>query len=144
MTQLEFRKRLAFDFIHNTLERGTEEERPERRRNTRQNTLHKITTAPPHSGFEGGKWVKSTSKSTNSINVTLWDAQILSELCVTAQKIYSDATHVPLFTLWTPHNAIAISTEFSFPFFHFFVILNYFYKIKTTCQNLFLLVYIIY
>ena len=58
MTQLEFRKKLAFKLIHNTLESGTEEERPERRRNTRQNTLHNIITAPPHSGFEGGKWVK--------------------------------------------------------------------------------------
>ena len=58
MTQLEFRKNLALEFIRNTLERGAEEERPERRRNTRQNTLHKITTAPPHSGFEGRKWVK--------------------------------------------------------------------------------------
>ena len=58
MTQLEFRKKLAFELIHDTLENGTKEERPERRRNTRQNTLHKITTVPPHSGFEGGKWVK--------------------------------------------------------------------------------------
>ena len=58
MTQLEFRKNLAFYFIHNTLESDTEEERPERRNNTRQNTIHKITAAPPHSGFGGGKWVK--------------------------------------------------------------------------------------
>ena len=58
MTQLEFRKNRAFELIHNTLDSGTDEERTERRRNTRQNTLHKITTAPPNSGFEGGKWVK--------------------------------------------------------------------------------------
>ena len=58
MTQLEFRKKLAFELIHNTLESGTEEERPEKQRKTRQNTLHKIATAPSHSGFEGGKWVK--------------------------------------------------------------------------------------
>ena len=58
MTQLEFKKKIVFEFIHTTLESGTEEERPERRRNTLQNTLHKITTASPHSGFEGGKWVK--------------------------------------------------------------------------------------
>ena len=62
MTQLEFRKKLSFEFIHNTLESGTEEERPERQRNTYQNRLHKINTAPPHSGFEGGKWVKKRAK----------------------------------------------------------------------------------
>ena len=77
MTQLEFQKKLAFELIHNKLESGTEEERPEKWRNTRQNKLHKITTAPPHSGFECGKWVKSTSKSTKSINVTLRYAKIL-------------------------------------------------------------------
>ena len=58
MKQLEFRKKLAFELIHNTLRIGTEEERPETQRNTCQNTLHKTTTAPPHSGFEDGKWVK--------------------------------------------------------------------------------------
>ena len=62
MTQLEFGKKLLFELIHNTLESGTDEERPERWRNTRQNTLHKITTAPPHSGFEGSKWVKVQAK----------------------------------------------------------------------------------
>ena len=91
MTHLEFQKKLEFELIHNKLESGTEEESPEKRRKTRQNTLHKITTAPPHSGSEGGKWVKSTSKSTNSINVTLRDAHILSLLCVMAQNTYSDA-----------------------------------------------------
>ena len=116
MTQLEFRKKLTFELIHNTLKSGTEEERPERRRNTRRNTLHKIITDPTHSGFEVGKWVKSASKITNSINMTLRDAQILLELCVTAQKTYFDATHVSRFTLWTPHHEIAISTEFSFLF----------------------------
>ena len=59
MTQLEFRKKLAFELIHNTLENGTEEERPKKRRKKRQNTLQKITTSPPHSGFEGGKWIKN-------------------------------------------------------------------------------------
>ena len=78
----------------------------------------KIFTAPPQSDFEGGKWVKSTSKSTNSINVTLQDAQFLSELCVTALSIYIDANHVSLFTLWTPHHSIAISTDLSSSFFH--------------------------
>ena len=58
MTQLEFRKKLAFELIHNTLESGTKEERPDKWRNTRQNMLHKITTAPPHSGFEGEKLIK--------------------------------------------------------------------------------------
>ena len=58
MTQLEFREKLVFELIHNTLESGNEEERPDIRRNKRQNTLHKITIDPPHSGFEGGKWVK--------------------------------------------------------------------------------------
>ena len=58
MTQLEFRKKLAFELINNTLDSGTEEENPEKRRKTRQNTIHKITTSPPHSGFKGGKWVK--------------------------------------------------------------------------------------
>ena len=58
MTQLEFWKKLDFEFIHNTLKSGTEEERPDKRRKTRQNTLHKITTAPTHSGFEGRKWVR--------------------------------------------------------------------------------------
>ena len=48
--------------------------------------------------------------------MTLRDAQILLELCVTAQKTYFDATHVSRFTLWTPHHEIAISTEFSFLF----------------------------
>ena len=47
ITQLEFQKKLAFELIHNPLESGTEEERPERQRNTCQNTLNKITTAPP-------------------------------------------------------------------------------------------------
>ena len=61
---------------------------------TCRNTLHTITTAPPHSGFEGWKWIKSTRKSTNSINVTLQDAQHLSKLCVIAQNINYDATHV--------------------------------------------------
>ena len=59
MTQLEFHKKLLFELIHNNLESGTEEESPDKRRKTRQNTLHKITTAPPNSGFEGGKWVKN-------------------------------------------------------------------------------------
>ena len=63
MKQLEFQKNIAFELTHNTLQSGTEEERPERRRNTHQNTLHKITTSLPHSGFEDGKWVKSTSKN---------------------------------------------------------------------------------
>ena len=63
MTQLEFWKKLAFELIHYTLESGTEEEKPDRGRNTRQNKLHKITTAPPHSGFEGGKWVKKYKKN---------------------------------------------------------------------------------
>ena len=58
MTQLEFQKNLAFELIHNTLESGAEDKRPDRGRNTHQNTLHKITTAPPRSGFECGKWVK--------------------------------------------------------------------------------------
>ena len=58
ITQLKFWKKIAFKLIHNTLESGTEEERPERRRNTRRNTLHKIATAAPNSDFEGGKWVK--------------------------------------------------------------------------------------
>ena len=99
MTPLKFWKKLAFEFIHNTLDSGTEEERPEKQNKTRQNTLHKIATAPSHSGFEGVKWVKSTSKSTKSINVTLWDTYILSELCVISQNICSGATHVSLFTL---------------------------------------------
>ena len=55
---MEFHRKLAFELIHNTLESGTEEERPDKRNKTHQNMLHKITTAPPHSGFEGGKWVK--------------------------------------------------------------------------------------
>ena len=54
MTKLDFRKNLAFEFIHNTLESGTEEERPERRRNKLRNTLQKITTAPPHSDWRVG------------------------------------------------------------------------------------------
>ena len=141
MKQQEFRKKLVLEMIHNTLENGTEEQRPERRRNTRQNMPRKIFTAPPQSDFEGGKWVKSTSKSTNSINVTLQDAQFLSKLFVTAQKIYYNATYVSLATLCTLHHVIAIQTEFSFPF-SFFVSLNYYCKIKTACQNLFLLVQI--
>ena len=71
-------KNLVCELIHSTLESGTEGESPEKQRKTRQNTLHKITTAPPHSGFDGGKWVKITSKSPNSISVTLRYAQILS------------------------------------------------------------------
>ena len=58
MTKLEFRKKIAFELIHNTLESGNEENRPEKRRKTYQNTIQKITTSAPHSGFEGGKWVK--------------------------------------------------------------------------------------
>ena len=55
MTQLEFQINLEFELIHNTLESGTEEERLEKCRKSRQNMLQKITIAPPHSGFEGGK-----------------------------------------------------------------------------------------
>ena len=58
ITQIQFRKKLVFELIHNTLESVTKEERPERRRNKGQNTLHKITTAPPHSDFEGKKQIK--------------------------------------------------------------------------------------
>ena len=58
MTQLEFWNKLAFELIHNTLESVPGKDRPERHMNKLQNTLQKITTAPPHSGFEVGKWVK--------------------------------------------------------------------------------------
>ena len=55
--------------------------------------------------------------------MTFRDAQILSELCVSSQNIYFNTTHVSLFTLWNPHHAIAISTEFSFSSFHFLLVL---------------------
>ena len=62
--------------------------------------------------------------------MTLRDAHILSELCVIAQKIYSDATHVPLFTLCNPQHVIAILTEFSLPFFYLLLVLTITVKSK--------------
>ena len=133
MTQLEFWKKLAFVFIHNTLESGTEEERPERHSNTRQNTLHKITTAPSHSGFEGGKWVKSYKQKYQQHKCDIPRcSNFIRTVCSCSKHIFWCNS---CFMIQMMESA-TWKSDFDwiqFAIFSFFVSLNYYCKIKTTC-----------
>ena len=142
MTNLEFQKKLAFELIHNTFESGTEEERPERRGNTRQNMLHKISTAPPHSGFEGGKWVKKYKQKYQQHKCdTPGCPNFIRTVCNCTKDIFRCNSCFMIHIMDSP----ACDSNLGWiqlAMFSFFVSLNYYCKIKTTCQNLFVLAYI--
>ena len=57
-TQWEFRKRLAYQMIHNGYDMDNSKKKVSVRRNLRSSTHHELVSAPPYSKFKGSKWQK--------------------------------------------------------------------------------------
>lgn len=57
-TQLQFRKKLAYQLIHNPYDTEGIDKTPSSRRNLRSNDHHKLISAPPYCKFVGNKWTK--------------------------------------------------------------------------------------
>ena len=55
-TQWEFRKKLAYQMIHNAYDVDTKKKGQKQRRNMRSGTHHELMSAPPFSKFIGSKW----------------------------------------------------------------------------------------